>query len=83
LPRIPGINHQAAIRAFEKAGFKIVRQSGHVVMRKDQTILVIPRGDPIKPYTMGDLVKVAGLSVEEFKKFLKGEPERIFVEWIA
>lgn len=40
-------------------------------MRRDQTILVIPRGNPIKPYTMGELVKSAGLSAEEFKKLLK------------
>ena len=30
--KIPGINHQQAIRALQRAGFWILRQSGHVVM---------------------------------------------------
>jgi predicted RNA binding protein YcfA (HicA-like mRNA interferase family) len=71
LPRIPGINHQAAIRAFQKAGFEVVRQSGHVVMRRGETVLVIPRHDPVAAGTMGEIVKVAGLTPEAFKRLLK------------
>ena len=32
MPKIPGVNHLRAIKALEKAGFKIVRQGKHVVM---------------------------------------------------
>ena len=32
MPKIPGVNHLRAIKAFEKAGFRIVRQGRHVVM---------------------------------------------------
>src|SRR5436190_15351152 len=32
MPKIPGVNHLRAIRAFEKFGFRIVRQGKHVVM---------------------------------------------------
>jgi hypothetical protein len=32
VPRIPGVNHQAAVRALEKAGFQIIRQGRHIVM---------------------------------------------------
>jgi predicted RNA binding protein YcfA (HicA-like mRNA interferase family) len=32
VPRIPGVNHQDAIRALQKAGFRIVRQGKHIVM---------------------------------------------------
>jgi hypothetical protein len=32
MPKIPGVNHLRAIRALEKAGFKVVRQGKHVVM---------------------------------------------------
>ena len=71
MPKVPGIGHLAAIRAFEKAGFVITRQSGHVVMKKGQSVLVVPRANPIKPHTMGALVKAAGLSVDEFRELLK------------
>jgi len=32
MPRLPGVNHQQAIKAFEKAGFRIARQGKHVTM---------------------------------------------------
>jgi predicted RNA binding protein YcfA (HicA-like mRNA interferase family) len=32
MPRLPGIHHQDAQRAFEKAGFQVVRQGKHIVM---------------------------------------------------
>jgi len=70
LPRVPGINHKRAVRAFQKVGFVVARQSGHIVMRRDQTILVIPRHNPIKPLVMGELIKTAGLTIDEFKELL-------------
>jgi len=30
MPKLPGINHLRAVRALEKAGFRIDRQSKHV-----------------------------------------------------
>jgi predicted RNA binding protein YcfA (HicA-like mRNA interferase family) len=32
MPKIPGVNHLRAVRALEKAGFKILRQGKHIVM---------------------------------------------------
>ena len=32
MPKIPGINHLDAVRALEKAGFRIIRQGKHIVM---------------------------------------------------
>jgi len=32
MPKLPGVPHLAAIRALQKAGFRIVRQGKHVVM---------------------------------------------------
>lgn len=40
-------------------------------MRREATILVIPRHNPIKPYTMGELVRSAGLTVAQFRGLLK------------
>ena len=68
--KIPGIAHQKAVRALERAGYRIARQSGHVVMTNGERILVIPRHDPINAFTMFGIVKDAGLSIEEFKKLL-------------
>ena len=70
MPKIPGVNHLDAIRALEKAGFRIVRQGKHTVMSDGTRILTIPRHNPVNAYTMGGIVRDAGLSVEEFKKLL-------------
>jgi predicted RNA binding protein YcfA (HicA-like mRNA interferase family) len=32
MPRLPGVNHLDAVRAFEKAGFHIARQGKHIVL---------------------------------------------------
>ncbi len=71
MPRLPGINHLQAIRAFEKAGFHIVRQGKkHVVMSDGIRFLTIPRKDPINAFTMAGIVKDAGMSLDEFKNLL-------------
>jgi predicted RNA binding protein YcfA (HicA-like mRNA interferase family) len=70
LGRLPGINHSRAIRALERAGFAIERQSGHVVMSNGQREVIVPRNNPINAYTMFDIVKDAGLTVDQFRKLL-------------
>jgi predicted RNA binding protein YcfA (HicA-like mRNA interferase family) len=70
VPRIPGVNHLDAVRALEKAGFRIIRQGKHTVMSDGTRILTIPRHNPVNAYTMGGIARDAGLSVEEFKKLL-------------
>ncbi len=70
MPKIPGVNHLDAVRAFEKAGFWVARQSKHIVMTNGQRILTIPRHNPINAFTMGGLVRDAGLTVEQFREFL-------------
>lgn len=70
MPKIPGVNHQDAVRALEKAGFRIVRQGKHIVMTEGVRILTIPRHNPVNAYTMGGIVGDAGLTVEEFRKLL-------------
>ena len=71
MPKIPGVNHRRAIRALERAGFRIAREGRkHVVMSDGNRFLTIPRSNPIDAYTMGGIVTDAGLGVEEFKKLL-------------
>ena len=70
MPKIPGVNHLDAIRALEKAGFRVVRQGKHTVMSDGIRILTIPRHNPVNAFTMGGIVRDAGMSVETFKKLL-------------
>jgi predicted RNA binding protein YcfA (HicA-like mRNA interferase family) len=70
VPRIPGINHQDAVRALQKAGFRVARQGKHIVMTDGVRILTIPRHNPVNAFTMGGIVRDAGLSEEEFKTLL-------------
>lgn len=70
MPRLPGINHRDAVRALEKAGFHVARESKHVVMTDGRRILTLPRANPINAFTMGGIVRDAGLTIEEFKKLL-------------
>lgn len=68
--RIQGISHERAVRAFEKAGFRIAREGKHTVMTDGTRILTIPRANPINAYTMAGIVRDAGLTEEEFRRLL-------------
>jgi len=70
MARIAGVNHQDAVRALERAGFRVVRQGKHIVLSNGERLITIPRHNPIKAFTMGGIVRDAGLTVEEFRKLL-------------
>lgn len=82
MPKIPGVNHLDAVRALEKAGFRIVRQGKHIVMSNDQRIVTIPRHNPVNAFTMdaaaeGD-IRVIDESGEDYlysaDRFVEIEP---------
>lgn len=70
MPSIPGVSHQAAVRALKKAGFQVAREGKHIVMSDGFRILTIPRANPVNAFTMGGIVRDAGLTVDEFKALL-------------
>ena len=71
MPKIPDIEHSRAVRALQKAGFKVVREGkNHIVMSDGIRFVTIPRNNPINAYTMGGISKDAGLTPEAFKKLL-------------
>jgi predicted RNA binding protein YcfA (HicA-like mRNA interferase family) len=71
VPEIPGISHRAAVRALEKAGLRVAREGKkHIVMTDGTRIVTIPRHTPVDAYTMGGIVRDAGLDPEAFKKLL-------------
>jgi predicted RNA binding protein YcfA (HicA-like mRNA interferase family) len=70
MPKLPGVNHQAAVRALERAGFQVIREGKHTVMSNGVRIVVIPRHNPVNAFTMGKIVKDAGFTIEEFRRLL-------------
>ncbi|HXT21827.1 MAG TPA: type II toxin-antitoxin system HicA family toxin [Thermoanaerobaculia bacterium] len=70
MPKLPGVSHDNAVRALQKAGFRVARQGKHIVMTDGTRILTIPRANPVNAFTMGGIVKDAGLTIDEFKKLL-------------
>ena len=63
-------HHLDAVRAFEKAGYRIARQGKHIVMTDGTRVITIPRNNPINAYTMGGIVRDAGLTPDEFRSLL-------------
>ncbi len=70
MPKLSGVNHLRAIKAFEKVGFKIIRQGKHITMTNGENILTIPRANPINAYTMATIIKGSGLTIAQFKELL-------------
>lgn len=70
MPRLPGVNHLDAVRALQKAGFRIMRQGKHIVMTDGTHKVIVPRQNPINAITMGGIVQDAGLTIDEFRKLL-------------
>jgi predicted RNA binding protein YcfA (HicA-like mRNA interferase family) len=70
MPKLPGISQRDAIRVFAKLGYRIARESGHIVMSNGKTRLIIPRHNPINAITMGHIAKTAGLTPDQFRNLL-------------
>ncbi len=70
MPKLDGINHLQAVKALEKAGFRIARQGKHIVMTDGSRIITVPRHNPVNAITMGNIIRDAGLTNEAFKEFL-------------
>ena len=70
MPKLPGINHLDAVRVLQKVGFRILRQGKHIVMTDGVRIVTVPRHNPVNAFTMGGIVRDAGLTIEAFRKLL-------------
>ena len=70
--RLLPVSGKQMVKVFRKIGFQVDRQRGsHIVMSKRDVILVIPNNETVAKGTERDLIKDAGLTVEEFNKLLK------------
>ncbi len=73
MPKQPHISGQKAVQAFRRAGWEVARQRGsHVILTKPGTIytLSVPQHPVLGPGLLRDLLRKAGLTVEEFKELL-------------
>jgi len=70
MPKLPGVNHLRAVKALQKAGFRVDRQGKHVFLSNGPLKVVVPRNNPVDAYTMAAIVRDAGLTIEEFKELL-------------
>lgn len=73
MARLPVISGAKAVRAFEAVGWRKDRQRGsHVVMLKSgrNVSLSIPQHRELAPGTLRALIRLAGMTVEEFVALL-------------
>lgn len=73
--RLPRISAPDAVKALEKAGFVLVRQSGsHKIFRnKDGRRVTIPyhSGKVLHPKILKSILRDADLTLEEFKNLME------------
>ena len=72
MPELPVVSGGETIKALERIGFKVVRQSGsHVILRKGSQGCVVPNHKELKVGTLAGILKQAGVSNNEFLDALK------------
>ena len=67
----PVVSGRKVQKAFERLGWKKVRQTGsHIIMTKDgeMVTLSIPDHNPVAKGTLRSLIRSAGLTVDEFSE---------------
>jgi predicted RNA binding protein YcfA (HicA-like mRNA interferase family) len=64
------ISSKQAVRAFQKIGYKIIRQRKHIAMSDGQHLILIPRHSRLNPYTLKSIIRYSGLTDEQFKNLL-------------
>ena len=71
MPKFPGLSGAEIVRALEKLGFVVVRQSGsHIVMKRGEQACVVPNHKEVKIGTVNGVLRQAGVSAQEFSRSL-------------
>lgn len=66
MAKVPRVSHKRVVKAFEKLGFKVIRQGKHISMHDGRNIIVIPRANPVNTHTLKGIIDDAAVSVEDF-----------------
>ena len=73
MPKFSNLSGQDVIRALERLGFEVLRQSGsHVIMRRGTSGCVVPNHKEVKAGTVSGVLRQAGVSSDEFIEALRG-----------
>ena len=73
MPPMPVISGLEAVRAFQKAGWRIARQRGsHIILVQKRSLatLSIPDHETLDRGTLRSLIRKAEMSVEQFISYL-------------
>lgn len=72
MPKLPHVSGAQAVKALERLGFVVARQSGsHIILRKGSTGCVVPNHKEIKVGTLAGILRQAGISSDDFLRVLK------------
>jgi predicted RNA binding protein YcfA (HicA-like mRNA interferase family) len=74
MSKLPVISGRKCVRALERAGFYLKRQTGsHLVLRRDEPFaqVVVPDHKVLDRGTLRAIIRQVGLSVDEFVSLLK------------
>jgi len=76
MTRLGSYSGEQVVRAFKRAGWHLARRKGsHVIMVKEgfdaTPSIPVHKGKDVKRGTLRDLIRDAGLSVDEFLKVIK------------
>ena len=71
MPKFPGLSGSDIIKALQKLGFHVIRQSGsHIVLKRNGIGCVVPNHKEVKIGTVNGLLRQAGISPKEFESAL-------------
>ena len=71
MPKFPGLSGEQIVRALERLGFVVARQSGsHIVMRRNAQGCVVPNHKEVKVGTVNGVLRQAGVTAEEFNSVI-------------
>jgi predicted RNA binding protein YcfA (HicA-like mRNA interferase family) len=72
--RLPRVTEAELLRALARDGWYVARQGGHTILRHPTKRGSVPvprhRGKTLKPGTLHDIIKLAGITPEEFRALL-------------
>jgi predicted RNA binding protein YcfA (HicA-like mRNA interferase family) len=73
MAKLPSVGFRKVVKAFESFGWQVARQGkGHLIMTREGEIvtLAIPAHNPVAKGTLRSLIRLAGLTVDQFVQAL-------------
>lgn len=73
MSKLPSVSGRKCVKALTKSGFYFKRQEGsHIILRRDDPFsqVVVPDHKELDRGTLRSIIRMAGLSVDEFVKLL-------------